>query len=135
MWFQNLPLLAIPTAIIHNIMGKNIFPYTLWCIKMCRENIFFRLEEAHSSEQKLVSLQNWLSCYWENYLIQEVQLFKDFTTEHARSEVEFYMEMVVDQQSFEGSMDHLTSTFQSCETEKFLIAEFFQPDLKTFAYK
>ena len=31
------------------------FPYTSWCIKICRENIFFRLEEAHSSEQKLVS--------------------------------------------------------------------------------
>ena len=49
--------MAIPSAIIHNIMGKNIFPYTLWCIKICRENIFFRLEEAHSSEQKLVSFQ------------------------------------------------------------------------------
>ena len=33
---------------IHNMMNKNIFPYTLWCIKICRENIFFRLEEAHS---------------------------------------------------------------------------------------
>ena len=38
-------------------MGKNIFPYTLWCYKICRENIFFRLEEAHSSEQKLVLIQ------------------------------------------------------------------------------
>ena len=38
-------------------MGKNIFPYTLWCYKICRENIFFRLEEAHSSERKLVLIQ------------------------------------------------------------------------------
>ena len=53
----HLPLLAIPSAIIHNIMDKNIFPYTIGCIKICRENIFFRLEEAHSSERKLVSLQ------------------------------------------------------------------------------
>ena len=49
--------MAIPSAIIHNIMGKNIFPYTLWCIKICRENISFRLEEAHSSQRKLVSFQ------------------------------------------------------------------------------
>ena len=56
MWFWHLPLLAITSAIIHNMMNKNIFPYTLWCIKICRENIFFRLEEAHSGEQKLVSL-------------------------------------------------------------------------------
>ena len=49
--------MAITSAIIHNLMGKNIFPYTTWCIKICRNNIFFRLEEAHSSEQKLVSFQ------------------------------------------------------------------------------
>ena len=55
-WFWHLPLLAITSAIIHNMMNKNIFPYTPWCIKICRENIFFRLEEAHSDERKLVSL-------------------------------------------------------------------------------
>ena len=49
--------MAIPSAIIHNFMDKNIFPYKSWCIKICRNNIFFRLEEAHSSEQKLVSFQ------------------------------------------------------------------------------
>ena len=54
-WFWHLPLLAITSAIHNNIMDKNIFPYTLWYIKICRENISFRLEEAHSSEQKLVS--------------------------------------------------------------------------------
>ena len=72
-WFWHLPLLAIPSAIIHNIMDKNIFPYTLGCIKICRENIFFRLEEVHSSEQKLVSLQNQISCYWETIYYSKEQ--------------------------------------------------------------
>ena len=50
-------------------MGINIFPYTFWCNKICRENIFCRLDEAHSSERKLVKVQNYLFWYWENYLI------------------------------------------------------------------
>ena len=64
--------MAIPSAITHNIMGENIFPYTSWCIKICRENIFFRLEEAHRSEQKLVSFQKLIILLLRNYLIQNL---------------------------------------------------------------
>ena len=60
--------MAIPSAIIHNFMGKNISPYTSWCIKICRNNIFFRLEEVHSSEQKLVSFQKMNILFIENII-------------------------------------------------------------------
>ena len=52
---------AIPSAINPKIMDINIFPYTLWCYKDCRENIFFSLEKAHSSERKLGLSQNNIS--------------------------------------------------------------------------
>ena len=52
--FIHLPPMAITSAIQPYFMGKNIFPYTFSCYKICRENIFFRPEAAHSSEQKLV---------------------------------------------------------------------------------
>ena len=38
--------MAIPSAINPKIMDKNIFPYTLWCYKICRNNISFSLEKA-----------------------------------------------------------------------------------------
>ena len=63
---RNQILFDVISAIIHNIMGKNIFPH----IKICRENIFFRLEEAYSSEQKLVSLQKSNILLLRNHLIQ-----------------------------------------------------------------
>ena len=69
--------MAIPSAIIHNIMGKNMFPYTLWCIKIFRENIFFGLEEAHSSEQKLVSLQKSNILLLRDYFIQKYPWLDD----------------------------------------------------------
>ena len=54
-----------------------------------------------------------------------VQLIKDYTAEHARVEVEFYMGMVEDQQSFQDIIDHLTSTCQSGKTDNSLTAEHF----------
>ena len=52
-------------------MKINIFPYTSWCNKKdCKNNIFFSLEEAHSSERKLdLSLKIYF-CYGEYNLIQ-----------------------------------------------------------------
>ena len=44
-----------------DFMDINIFPYTLWCYKICRNNISFSLEKAHSSEQKLGSSKNIIS--------------------------------------------------------------------------
>ena len=62
--------MAIPSAITHKIIGINIFPYTLWCYKICKNNIFFSLEEAHSSERKLGLSPKQYFCYREDYLIQ-----------------------------------------------------------------
>ena len=62
--------MAIPSAITHKIMGINIFPYTLLCYKICRNNIFFSLEEAHSSERKLGLSPKQYFCYREDYLLQ-----------------------------------------------------------------
>ena len=52
-----------------------------------------------------------------------MQLIKDFTAEHAHHEVEFYMEMVMEeQQTFKGLMQHLKNVFQSGETISELIS-------------
>ena len=57
---------------------------------------------------------------------EAMQLVKDFTAEHARDKVEFYMGMVVDeQQTFEGLMQHLKNAFQSGETTSELISNFY----------
>ena len=85
--------MAIPSAINPKIMGTNIFPYTLWCYKICRNNIFFSLEEAHSSERKLgLSQKKYYFCYRENYLkqidrellgvVHAVEKLSNFTTGH-----------------------------------------------------
>ena len=45
---------------------------------------------------------------------EAIQLVKDFTTERAHNEVEFYMGMIVDdQQTFDGLVNHLRNAFQS----------------------
>ena len=55
-----------------------------------------------------------------------MQLVKDFTAEHARDEVKFYMEMVAEeQQTFEGLVQHLKNAFQSGETTSKLISDFY----------
>ena len=47
--------MAIPSAINPKIMDKNIFPIHLMVLQICRNNISFSLEKAHSSERKLGS--------------------------------------------------------------------------------
>ena len=55
-----------------------------------------------------------------------MQLIKDFTAEHARSEVEFYMGMVAEQQqTFKGLTQHLKNAFQSGKTISELISDFY----------
>ena len=57
---------------------------------------------------------------------EAIQLVKDFTAEHARNKVEFYMGMVVDdQQTFEGLIQHLKNAFQSGKTTSELISDFY----------
>ena len=51
---------------------------------------------------------------------------RDYTSEHARSEVEYYLGLTPkEEQSFQGLIDHLRLAFQSCETVSSLIADFY----------
>ena len=57
---------------------------------------------------------------------------KDYTSEQARSEVEYYLGLTPEEeQSFQGLIDHLSLTFQSCETVSSLIADFYNRFQKT----
>ena len=46
-------VIAITSAIHPYFMGKNIFPYTFWCYKICKKNIFFRPEELTAVSKSL----------------------------------------------------------------------------------
>ena len=62
-----------------------------------------------------------------------IQLVKDYTSEQARSKVEYYLGLTSkDEQSFEGLIDHLSLAFQSCETVSSLIADFYNWSQKTW---
>ena len=51
---------------------------------------------------------------------------KDFTTEHAQNEMEFYIGMVVEEdQSFKGLIEHMQDAFQSSEALSELISNFY----------
>ena len=57
---------------------------------------------------------------------EAIQLVKDYTSEQARSEVEYYLGLTPEEeQSFQGLIDHLSLTFQSCKTVSSLIADFY----------
>ena len=57
---------------------------------------------------------------------------KDYTSEQARSEVEYYLGLTSkEEQSFQGLIDHLSLAFQSCKTVSSLIADFYNRFQKT----
>ena len=56
---------------------------------------------------------------------ESIQLVKDLTVECAQDEVEFYMGIVAEEQSFKGLFDHLHDTFQSDKTLSELINYFY----------
>ena len=57
---------------------------------------------------------------------------KDYTSEQARSEVEYYVGLTPkEEQSFQGLIDHPSLAFQSCETVSSLIADFYNRFQKT----
>ena len=57
---------------------------------------------------------------------------KDFTTERAQDEVEFYMGIVVEEEeSFEGLIEHLHDAFKSGKTHSKLISDFCGESQKT----
>ena len=99
--------------------------------KKLREPKVAKFKGGYSSDASLV-FQSWLKDIWvytiECHLSQweAIQLVKDYTSEQARSEVEYYLGLTPEQeQSFQGLMDHLSLAFQSCKTVSSLIADFY----------
>ena len=99
--------------------------------KKLREPKVAKFKGGYSSDASLV-FQSWLKDIWvytmECHLSQQeaIQLVKDYTSEQARSEVEYYLGLTPEEeQSFQGLIDHLSLTFQSCETVSSLIADFY----------
>ena len=93
-------------------------------------------KRGYSSDASLV-FQSWLKDIWvytiEHHLSQweAIQLVKDYTSEQARSEVEYYLGLTPkEEQSFQGLRDHLSLAFQSCKTVSSLIADFYNQSQK-----
>ena len=90
-----------------------------------------KLKGGYSATANLI-FQSWLKdihIHVQNWNLTEreaIQLVKDFTTERAHDEVEFYMGMIADeQQSFDGLVNHLKHAFQLGETMSELISDFY----------
>ena len=96
-----------------------------------QEPKIIKLKGGYSSSPGLI-FQSWLKdihVHVEDRRLTQreaIQLVKDFTTERAWDEVEFYMGMVAEkEQSFRGLTDHLHDAFQSGETLSELISDFY----------
>ena len=98
--------------------------------KMQEPNIS-KLKGGYSSSTRLIfqSLLKDICVHVEDRRLTQrevIQLVKDFTTEHAQDEVEFYMGMMVEEDwSFKGLIDHLHDAFQSGEALSELISDFY----------
>ena len=90
-----------------------------------------KFKGGYSSDASLV-YQSWLKDIWV-YILEHhpsqweaIQLVKDYTSEQARSEVEYFLGLTPkEEQSFQGLIDHLSLAFQSCEMVSSLIADFY----------
>ena len=96
-----------------------------------------KFKGGYSSNASLV-YQSWLrdiGVYTlEHCLSQQeaIQLMKDYSSEQARSKVEYYLGLTPkEEQSFQGLIDHLSLAFQSCGTVSSLIADFYNQSQKT----
>ena len=105
--------------------------------KKLQEPKVAKFKGGYSSDASLV-FQSWLKDIrvytMERCLSQweAIQLVKDYTSEQARSEVEYYLGLTPkEEQSFQGLIDHLSLAFQSCETVSSLIADFYNGFQKT----
>ena len=103
----------------------------VWEFRKLRKPKINKLKGGYSATANLI-FQSWLKDIRvhveERNLSQReaIQVVKDFTAEHARDEVEFYMGMVTDeQQTFEGLIQHLKNAFQSGKTTCKLISDFY----------
>ena len=95
-----------------------------------------KLKGGYSSSARLI-FQSWMKdicVHVEDQRLTQseaLQLVKDFTMEHAPDEVEFYMDLVAEEeQSFKGLIDHLQDAFQSGKTLSELISDFYGWSLK-----
>ena len=100
-----------------------------------------KFKGGYSSNASLV-YQSWLKDIWvytlECHLSQQeaIQLVKDYTSEQAMSEVEYYLGLTPkEEQSFQGLIDHLSLAFQSCKTVSSLIADFYNWSQKIWETK
>ena len=105
--------------------------------KKLREPKVAKFKGGYSSHASLV-YQSWLKDIWvytlEHCLSQweAIWLVKDYTSEQARSKVEYYLGLIPkEEQSFQGLKDHLSLAFQSCEMVSSLIADFYNWSQKT----
>ena len=105
--------------------------------KMLHEPKVAKFKGGYSSDASLV-FQSWLKDIWvytiECHLSQweAIQLVNDYTSEQARSKVEYYLGLTPEEeQSFQGLIDHLSLAFQSCEIVSSLIADFYNWFQKT----
>ena len=102
--------------------------------KLCEPKVA-KFKGGYSSDASLI-YQSWLKDIWVYTLEcclsqwEAIQLVKDYTSEQARSEVEYYLGLTPkEKQSFQRLIDHLSLTlslaFQMCEMVSSLIADFY----------
>ena len=105
--------------------------------KLCEPKVA-KFKGGYSSNASLV-YQSWLQdiqvytleCHLSQW--EAIQLVKDYTSEQARSEVEYYLGLTPEEeQSFQGPIDHLSLAFQSCKMVSSLIADFYNWPQKTW---
>ena len=84
--------------------------------KLCKPKIN-KLKGGYSSTTNVI-FQLWLKdikvqAEYQNLIEREsIQLVNDFTIERAHNEVEFYMDMIMDdQQTFDGLLNHIKMCF------------------------
>ena len=99
--------------------------------KKLHESKVVKFKGGYSSDASL-AYQSWLKdirVYTiEHHLSQQeaIHLVKDYTSEQAWSEVEYYLGLTPEEeQSFQGMRDHLSLAFQSCEMVSSLTADFY----------
>ena len=99
--------------------------------KKLQEPKVAKFKGGYSSDASLV-FQSWLKdirvytieCHLSRQ--EPIQLVKYYTSKQARSEVEYYLGLTPkEEQSFQGLIDHLSLTFQSCKTVSSLITDFY----------
>ena len=90
-----------------------------------------KFKGGYSSDTNL-AFQSWLKDIQfygiEHVLSQQeaIQLEKDYTSKYALLEVEYYLGLTPkSKQSFQGLIDHLSLTFQSCKAVSSLIGDFY----------